>query len=410
MDNTSTLVHPSIQLAYQFSWDIDSFPKTIIPVYTSALLSDQFNKNELEEQARKDIKVYQHLKSCYVHDPYLHTLYKVVGKQEIKLLYNFSTYLSAADKLVHFILDEQENCYLISSKTENDQIINTIQKISLDGRIQFQHHRTVEDRLAWEKGIQTFYIQLVHFEAETYVLGRNTSGSSLYRIDSKSGQLNKIYESKDEINSIQTTNKGFLLVNSDSKILEIDVLGKVLSENKEALKGYTNIIAVDNKGVLYAYYDDLVKIQKESGVHQTIPMLYIVPSGASFYYQMHSELPTLNKTNKRVELNIYKNGVNDPISFSFPAESIPNYESLRLINVENNKIYFTAGERLNNKVYVFDLKTHYLADQQAYQPLKGANNYSTQHYRSSWGINSDGSIFLPVQGIEAFYIFKLNFH
>lgn len=408
MDNTSTLVHPSIQLAYQLSWDVDSFPKTIIPVYTSALSNAQFNKNELKEQARKDLKFYQHLESCYVHDPYLHTLYKVVDQQTTKLLYTFSTYLSPKEKLVHFILDEQENCYLISSKTKEGQIMNTIQKINLDGRMQFQHHRKVEDGLAWEKGIQTFYIQLVHFEQETYVLGRNSEGSNLHRIDKKNGQLNLVYELTDEIKSIQTTDKGFLLVNKDSKIIEIDALGNPISENKDLLKGYTNIISVDNKGSLYAYYDDLVEVQKESGTHKILPMLHLIPSGEDLYYQIQSELPELNEVSNRVEVSIYKNDNKTPITFSFPAKSIPDYNTLKLVTVEHNKVYFKAGKRLNNKVYVFDLKNHYLVDQQPYQPLKG--NYTTQLNRYSWAIHPDGTILLPVQGPEALYIFKVNFN
>lgn len=410
MDNTSALVHPSIQLAYQFNWDIDSFPKTIVPVYTSALSNAQFNNNELKEQARKDVKIYKHLKSYYVYDPYFYTLYKVVNKQETKLLYNLSAYLSPTEKLVHFILDKHENCYLISSETEKGEIINTIQKISLDGHIQFQHHRTVEDGLAWEKGIQTFYLQLVHFDHETYVLGRNSNGSSLYRIDKKNGQLNLIYELKDDIRSILTTDKGFLLVNRASKILEVDVQGNLISENKDVLKGYTNVIAVNNKGGLYAYYDNLVEIQKESGTHKMFPMVHLIPSGEDFYYQLQPKLPELNDASNRIEITIYKNDNNNPITFSFPAKSIPDYKSLRLVNVERNKIYFTAGKRLNHKVYVFDLKTHYLVDQQAYHPLKEGKNYSTQHNRYSWGIHPDGTIFLPVQGTDAFYIFKLNFN
>jgi hypothetical protein len=409
LDQNPTLSHPSIQLAYQFSWDIDLFPKTIIPVYTSALQSAHFNKHELKEQGRKDLKIYKHLKSCYIHDPYLQTLYKIIDKQETQLLYNFSTYLSPTDKFVHFILDENENCYLISSNTEEEQIINTIQKINLDGRVQYKHRRIVEDRLAWKNGIQTFYIQLVHFGRSTYVLGRNTNGSLLYRIEKRSGQLDLIYELKDDIHSIQTTDNGFLLVNSDSKIFEIDTLGNLISENKDLLKGYTNVIAVDNKNALYAYYDDLVKIQKESGAHKTLPMLHIVPSGKDSYYQIQTGLPTLNKTDNRVKITIYKNDINTPITLSFLPKAIPYYNTLRLINVENNKIYLTAGKRLNNKIYVFDLKSHTLIDQQTYQPLASKNHYTSQQNRYSWGIAPEGTVFIPVQGISAFYIFIVKF-
>lgn len=398
-----TSIHPTIALDYQFNWQ-DSFSKTITTPYTSAVIDHISNPNQLQTQAEKELKYYPYLKHPYIYDAFLHKLYKVASPKTVHLFFDFNSFITPQEQVIDLILDAKENCYLLSTSSNNQKAINYIKKISPTGKLLFKYSQSIDAPLAWSNGKPTFYTKFIFFQENLYILGKDSQKSQVYNINSQSGKMTLFYETTKEVHSIQATLSEIILITTDAQSIAIPPSGNATPNKNIDLQEQTTILAIDQKNRYYAYYDELVRLENTSS--QSMDLLSIVPFQEDLYYQLHL---AQKENNHRGKVTIYKNGAQEALTFSFPFQSIPHYTSLTLVKISHNKAYFIAGKHLNDKLYIFDLKHKRLVDQQVYQPLTSPQNYMLQYNCSSWAIKEDGTLLIPVQSPEAFWIFSLTY-
>lgn len=108
---------PKIQLVHEIAWDKKFFPQIIGSAYISSDFNEMNARNpaQSKQPSRKFLKAYAYLPSVYIYEPALYNLYKTTNRADVALLYSLSSYVEEEENIVTFVLDQQENCFLISS-------------------------------------------------------------------------------------------------------------------------------------------------------------------------------------------------------------------------------------------------------------------------------------------------------
>ena len=403
---------PNIQLVHEITWTEKDFPQIINSAYLSSDLNDLNARNpeQSKEPSRKFLKAYAYLPDLYIYDPVLYNLYKTTSRTDVELLYSLSSYVNQSGKIVDFVLDKQENCFLISSannEAETAEPINTLQKITPEGKVAFRHHLPV-DRLSWEKGVQTFYIKLIFLDETLYVLGRDKKGSYIYKINLPSGKLELVFETPKQLTTIEGINKQIFAVDEEGFAFWLNANGKIIDQDSQYPTGYNNIIGHDKNGHLYSSYDGLACIGRNRGIIWEKYIASFVQENERFYHQ--DTIGALN-SQQQIELSIYQQNDSTPQTFVFPKEAALTaapYSPL-LVNVEHGKVYFRAGKEFNYELYCFDWETQTFIEKTAYTPFNGKRHFLTQMYYPTWTIDQQGYALIPVQGHDKLYIYRVQF-
>lgn len=404
MINTDTNTNLQFNLAYRIAWDDQDFPKCTQAVFPISSLSSNSSPNRNQIQAPKQLLTYPDLEQPYVYDPTLNTIHQVNSNSSIDLVADLKKTLPTGGQVADLLISSNMAIYLLSYTKKGEQVISTLQRVDVTGQVtlQLQHQQAINTLRRDESG--GFYQQLVWFQQHLYVLAKDQSGTTLYRLErSEEPKLAPVYRSEQLVRSIQAGEEQLVLVNEQDEAIWLNPNTGEQILDRQYPVAHRNVIGIDNIDHLYAYDDFLSCIEKDQGIVQQYPLFNIMPLGSDIYYQKGLALVDVG-ANKAV-VQVQQQG-GQAESFSFGLDLIPDYASIRLVNLTETKAYFAAGDYLNEQLYIVDRASNKLTDVHPYQPLQLANHYQTEAQYNYWAVESDGSLLIPVQGADALYIFR----